>query len=345
MKKVLSLILAFTMAITLLSGCATKTAQPASNASGEKTAASGEKTKIVISEFRALGWLPVHVAYQNGYFAEEGLDVEFAVYGDGPVAFQGMHAGDSQFCLLSAEPVLRAYEEGLESVFVAAVQNTRLYAFVGSKDITDIKQLKGKSIFAGAPGSAPYSFVSNLLKNAGLDPKTDVTFVNMQYGASMAALSQGTIAASYMNVDNRLEFEKINGNVLVDTADVETRKEVFGSELFEGEIITTTKKFAKENPETVQKFVNAVVKGNKWIQEHSDKEAAELVAPLFEGTPVDTLAKKISIFRKAYSSDGMISKEGYAAVEKFAIGTGIIKNPIGYENIVDMTYVEKANQK
>lgn len=344
MKKILSILLTVTLLITLLSGCGSKNTDKPQNTSNEQTA-SGEKTKVVISEFRALGWLPAHVAYQNGYFEEEGLEVEFAVYGDGPVAFQGMHAGDSQFCLLSVEPVMRAYEEGLKSTFVAAVQNTRLYAFVGSKDITDVKQLKGKSIFAGAPGSAPYSFVSNILRNAGLKPESDVTFVNMQYGASMAALAQGTIAASYMNVDNRIEFEKINGNVLVDTINKETRKEVFGSELFEGEIITTTKKFAEENPETVQKFVNAIIKGSKWIQEHSDKEAAELVSPLFEGTPVDTLAKKISIFRQAYSPDGMISKEGYAAVEKFAMGTGIIKQQIGYENIVNMSFVEKANQK
>lgn len=336
MKKISGILLAVIMLVTLLPGCGGKKAnQPAVNE---------EKTKVIISEFRALGWLPAHVAYQNGYFSEEGLEVEFAVYGDGPVAFQGMHAGDSQFCLLSVEPVLRAYEEGLESTFIAAVQNTRLYAFVGSKNITDVKQLKGKTIFAGAPGSAPYSFVSNILKNAGLNPETDVTFVTMQYGASMAALAQGTIDASYMNVDNRIEFEKIDGNVLVDTKDMETRKQVFGSELFEGEIITTTKKFAQENPETVQKFVNAIVKGEKWIQEHSDEEAAELVAPLFEGTPVDTLAKKINIFKQAYSKDAMISKEGYASVEKFAIGTGIIKQPIGYENIVDMSFVEKANE-
>ncbi len=322
----------------LLAGCS-------STKMDQTTSTTAEKTKVVVSEFRALGWLPVHVAYQKGFFTEEGLELEFSVYGDGPVAFQGMHAGDSQFTLLSQEPVLRAYEEGLKSTYIAAVQNTRLYALVGNKEITDVKQLKGKSIFAGAPGSAPYSFVSSILEKAGLNPKTDVTFINMQYGASMAALAKGTIAASYMNVDNRIEFEKIDGNILADTAKIETRKEIFGSELFEGEIITCTKEFAEKNPETVQKFVNAVVRGNKWTQEHSDKEAAELVAPLFEGTPVEDLTNKISILRQAYSPDGTISKEGYEAVEKFAIGTGIIKQPIGYENIVDMTFVEKANKK
>lgn len=337
MKTLFKKLCVLTLVMTLLAGCSgTKTVETATK--------PAEKTKVVVSEFRALGWLPVHVAYQKGFFAEEGLDLEFAVYGDGPIAFQGMHAGDSQFCLLSQEPVLRAYEEGLKSTFIAAVQNTRLYAFVGNKEITDVKQLKGKSIFAGAPGSAPYSFVSSILEKAGLNPKTDVTFINMQYGASMAALAKGTIAASYMNVDNRIEFQKIDGNVLVDTANIETRKEVFGSELFEGEIITCTKEFAEKNPETVQKFVNAVVRGNKWIQEHSDRETAELAAPLFEGTPVEVLTKKISIFKQAYSPDGKISREGYEAVEKFVIGAGIIKQPIGYENIVDMNFVEKANK-
>lgn len=337
MKKLFKSLFIFTLIASLFTGCS-------NNKTEQSTTKSEEKTKVVVSEFRAIAWLPVHVAYEKGFFEEEGLDVEFAVYGDGPVAFQGMHAGDSQFCLLSAEPVLKAYEQGLESTFVAASEQSRLYAFVGSKDITDVKQLKGKKIFAGAPGSAPYSFVTNILKNTGLNPETDVTFVTMQYGASMVALSQGNIDASYMNVDNRIEFENIEGNVLVDTADLQTRKETFGSEKFEGEIITCTKAFAKENPETVQKFVNAVVKGEKWLKDHSDQEVAELVSPLYEGTPIDTLAKKINICKNLYSTDGMISKEGYAAVEKFAIDTGVIKQPIGYENIVDMTFVEKANQ-
>lgn len=337
MKKLLKTLLIFTLMAAILTGCS-------NNKTKDSTKKSEEKTKIVVSEFRGLAWLPVHVAYEKGLFSEEGLDVEFAVYGDGPIAFQGMHAGDSQFCLLSAEPVLKAYEEGLESTLIAASEQSRLYAFVGSKDITDVSQLKGKTVFAGAPGSAPYSFVMNILKNAGLNPETDVTFVNMQYGASMVALSQGTIDASYMNIDNRIEFENIEGNILVDTADLKARKETFGSELFEGEIITCTKKFAKENPETVQKFVNAVVKAEKWIEEHSTEEIAELASPLYEGTPVETLAKKIDISKKIYSTDGMISKDGYSSVEQFAIGTGVIKEPIGYENIVDMSFVEKANQ-
>ena len=305
---------------------------------------SEELTKITVSEFRGVKYAPVHVAYENGYFKDEGLDVEFAVYGDGPVAFQGMHAGDSQFCLLSIDPVFRAFDEGLESKLVAAVDTTRLYGFAGSKDITDISELKGKSIFAGAPGSAPYSFVWSLLENAGLNPKEDITFVQMDYGASIAALDRGTIDGSYMDHYNKRNFEEIGANILVDGENAETRKEIFGSDKFEASIITATKKFVDENPEVVQKFVNATVKGAKWVQDHSDKEVAEVLAPLYDGMPMETLIEKVKLSRIAYSPDCLISEEGYKAMENFSLKTGVLKKKIGYENIIDMSFVKKANK-
>lgn len=303
-----------------------------------------ELTEVKVSEFRGIAWAPVHIAYENGYFEDEGLDVEFIVYGDGPVAFQGMHAGDSEFCLLSIDPVLRAFDEGLESKLVAAVDTTRLYSFVGSKDITDLSQLKGKSVFAGAPGSAPYSFVWSLLEDAGLNPEDDIAFVQMDYGASLAALDEGTIDASYIDYVNRNKYKEIDANFLVDGGDVKTRKEVFGSDKFEASIITTTKKFADENPETVQKFINATIKGCEWLENNSDEDVAKLLSPLHDGMPMETLVERIELSRIAFSKDGYISEEGYEAMENFSMKTGVLKEKIGYENIVDMTFVEKAHE-
>ncbi len=339
-KKLISLFMLIIIAAAFVVGC---TKNETNDSTGDNTE-KNELTKVVVSEFRSTNYAPVHVAYLNGYFEEEGLNVEFAVYGDGPVAFQGMHAGDSQFCMLSIDPVLKAFDQGLESTVVAAVDTIRLYGFVGSKDITDLSQLKGKSIFAGAPGSAPYTFVWSILENAGLDPEKDVTFVQTQYGASISALNQGTIDASYMDNANRNRFKEIGANFLVDCADPETRKEIFGSDRYEASIITTTKKYAQENPEIIQKFVNATVRGCEWIQNHSDEEVAELLAPMYDGTPMETLIEQIQLTRIAYSPDGFITEEGYAAMEGFCLKAGIIENPVGYENIIDMSFVEKAKQ-
>ncbi len=341
-KKISTIVLACTLAMGMLAGCSNK-AETADEA--VSTQEKQELTKVVVSEFRGVNYGAVHIADAMGFFEKEGLDVEFAVYGDGPVAFQGMHAGDSQFCLLSIEPVFRAFEQGLESKVVGAFDTTRLYGFAGSKDITDIAQLKGKTVFAGAPGSAPYSFIWSILEEAGINPADDVTFAQMQYGATIAALEQGTIDACYMDNYNRNKFEAIGANILIDGADVETKKRVFGSEKFEGSIVTATKKFVEEDPETVQKFMNATLMGAKWIQDHNDEEVAEVLMPYHDGSTKEELVERISLTRMAYSPDLKISDEGYEAMENFSIKTGVLTEKVGYDNIIDMSFVNKAQEK
>jgi len=336
MKKFITMLLLLVMSAILLAGCGTKETEKDTVIE----TASNDLTKVVISEFRNLSWSAVYVAYQNGYFQEEGIAPEFALYKDGPIAFQGMHGGDSQFCLLSQEPVLKAEQEGLDSSIIYTVLDTRLYGFVGAKDVKSVKDLKGQAIFAGMPGSAPYSFVSAILAEAGLDPQKDVTFVNLDYSASMSALSQGNIKASYINIDNRVEIQDMDVNILVDTSNPTDAAKYLKADVFPGEIITATSEFAAKNPDTVQGFVNAVNKGTKWINEHSEGEVAKLIAPLFQGMEEDVLAKKIAILKSAITKTGFISEESQTAVENFCINNGVINAPIPYNQVIDMQFVD-----
>lgn len=332
-KKLLSLLLAIVVSVTGLVGCSNK-------GEGKK-----ELTKITISEFRNLSWVAAYIAKENGYFEEEGLDAEFALYDDGPIAFQGMHGGDSQFCLLSSEPVLKAQEEGLKSKFIYSVLDTRLYGFVTSPEIKDIKELKGKAIFAGMPGSAPYSFVSAILKEGGLDPEKDVTFVNMDYTASMPALEKGQIAASYIHVDNRVELQSMDVNYLVDTIRKDDAIKYLKSEVFPAEIVCTTEKFAEENPETVQAFVNAISKATEWMNENSGEEIAKVLAPYYEGMDQKVLAQKLDILKESITKTGFIGEEEEKAVQNFCMGNGVITKEIPYEEVVDMTFVNKYQEE
>ncbi len=330
-KKILSVLLVVALMLGMLSGCGTKKNEE------DQT----ELTKITISEFRNISWVAAYIAKENGYFEEEGLDAEFALYDDGPIAFQGMHGGDSQFCLLSSEPVLKAQQEGLMSKFIYCVLDTRLYGFVSDPDIKEVKDLKGKAVFAGMPGSAPYSFVSAILREGGLDPEKDVTFVNMDYSASMSALEKKQIAASYINVDNRIEVSKMNVNTLVDTVNPDDAAKYLKSEIFPAEIICTTEKFAKENPETVQAFVNAISKATEWLHEHTGKEIADVLAPYYEGIDNDIMAQKMDILKPSLTKTGFIGEEAEKAVQEFCIKNGVITEQIPYNEIVDMTFVNE----
>lgn len=335
-SRVTGLLLVIAMLILAIAGCGSKQSEAA-----ETAKKSDELTKITVSEFRGLGWAAVYVADAKGYYKEEGLDIDYALYDDGPVAFQGMHGGDSQFCLLSQEPVLKAQQEGLKSTIIYTVLDTRAYGFVSAPDIKDVKDLKGKTIFAGMQGSAPYSFVSAILKEAGLNPEKDVTFVNMDYSASMAALEQKQIQASYINTDNRVEIETMDVNILVDTARPDDAAKYLKSDVFPGEIICATTDYVKKNPETVQAFVNAISEATDWMNANTSEEIAKVIAPYFEGMTEDVLARKIEILKTSITKTGMIDEKPEKAVQDFCIGNGVISKQIPYKDIIDMTFVNK----
>lgn len=333
MKK-LFLLTALIVGITgvMFAGCKEKVA---SDKAGLK--------KIVVSEFRSEFWLPVYIAYQLGYFKEEGLDVEFVKYKDGPIAFQGMHAGDSQFCMLSSEPVLRAYDQGKVSKIILSTLKTKPYMFVTNKNIKSIKDLKGKVIFAGMPGSAPFSFVQALLVNAGLDPDRDVTWANMEYGASLGALEQGTVDGIYLRSTSKKEAQKMGATILVDMTDPAQHKKLYGSDRYESEIVTVTKDYAESNPEVIQKFVNAVIRAIIWQSKNNDESVAKMAAPLFEGVTID--AELISYLRPSMSEDGDMSVKGYNVMSEFCLKNKIISGMIPYEDIIDTSYVRRAFKK
>lgn len=335
--KYLRLILLVIVIVSLTIGCTNRTSQ---NRNKEGVEGEQKPEKIIISEMRGESWLPVYVAEMLGYFKDEGLDTEFVVYKDGPIAFQGMHAGDSQFCMLSTEPVLRAFDEGLESTIILPTVRSKQYMFATNSKITSLEELKGKAIFGGMPGSAPYSFVASALEEAGLTVN-DVEWINMEYGAALAALEQGTVSAAYFDGIYINELDKINANVLINTMDPEQHKSIYGTEFYESQMVTVTKQFADENPETVQKFVNAVMRAIKWQTEHTDKEIAEVAKPMFEGRD---MVEIISILRDSLTTDGNYSVEGYEAIERFCLDQGIISKPVGYEKIIDMTYVNNAKK-
>ncbi len=332
MRKITKFVVLMTLVLMLVA--CSSTGQAVETPANE----SGELEKIVVSEMRGASWMPVYSAEMLGYFEEEGLDVEFIVYKDGPIAFQGMHAGDSQFCMLSTEPVLRASEEGLKSTIILPTVKNKQYMFAISKDLESVSDLKGKAIFGGMPGSAPYSFVLSLLSDANVD-KNDVEWINMEYGAALAALDNGSVAGAYFDSIYMDKVNNIGGKVVIDTSNAEDHKRLYGTEFYESQMVVVTEEFAQSNPETVQKFVNAVVRAIDWQNKHTDEEIVALVQPMFEG---EDLSEIIGILRKSLTEDGNYSEEGYEAIEGFCLEQGILKESIGYENIIDMSFVKKA---
>jgi len=328
-------ILALMLAVVLLSSC---DRQPV------KEQQQTSLKKIVVAEAtRGETWLPVYLAQELGYFKEQGLDVQFVTYKDGPLALMGLLAGEAQFCIIGFEPVLQAFEKGKETKVILTTTYNQPYMFATRKGIDKMSDLKGKVIFAGMAGSAPYYFARTVLKSEGLNPDQDVTFASMEYGAEVAALGKGDIDGSYVRATKAPEFLATGANILVDATDPAQHTKIYGTDRYEAMVVQVTNDYIKNNPENVQSFANAVYKAMVWQTRHPDEEVAKKVAPLFPGRNID--GKLINTLRRSLSPDGSFTEKGYNTVVQFCKDAGIITKPVPFEVVIDKTFMEKAKKE
>lgn len=298
-------------------------------------------TKVVFAECaRSEGWVPVYLAQTLGFFQEEGLDPEFITYKDGPLALMGLLNGDAEFCIIGFEPVLMAHEKGQSSKVILTTLDSQPYTFVSRPELKSAADFKGKVVFAGMPGSAPYFFVKTILRNAGVNPDKDVTFASLEYGAELVAMNRGQIDGAYVRATRFKQIEEAGGRILLDATDPAKHKEVYGSEKYEAMNVQVRDDYIKEHPEQVQAFANAVYKGMLWQAAHTDKEVADAIAPMFPGRNID--AGLISVLRKCFSADGQFTKAGYDAVINFCLANGVLKKAIPMDDAVDQTFMKKA---
>ena len=298
-------------------------------------------TKLVLAEAtRSEGWLPVYLAKELGYFKAEGLDPEFVTYKDGPLALMGLLNGDAQFCIIGFEPVLMAFEKGQSSKVILTTLNSQPYTFVTSPGITNLKDLKGKIVFGGMPGSAPYFFVKTALKNEGLNPDKDVAFANLEYGAELVAIGKGQIDGAYVRATRYPQIKEAGAHILVDATDPVQHKKIYGSERYEAMVVQVTDNYVKEHPEIIQAFSNAVYKAMQWQNTNSDEEVAQALSPSFPGRNID--APMIRVLRKCLSQDGRFSEEGYRSVVDFCLANGVIKKDVSMAEAIDQSFIKKA---
>ena len=161
MKKVVLLML--TLALALM-GCAS------SNSTNE--AGALRHIKLPMGYIPNIQYAPFYVAIDKGYFAEEGIEIEFdySFETDG-VALTG--AGELPFAVASGEQVLLARSQGLPVVYAFAWYQEFPISVISAPEL-NIKEpadLRGKKI--GLPGlfGANYIGLEALLFEGGVDPK------------------------------------------------------------------------------------------------------------------------------------------------------------------------------
>jgi len=204
------------------------------------------------------------VARDAGLFQKYGIDPRLVLFEAGSLLAQAMLSGDVKMSISSGPAAIAARSQGADTIIVAACVNTLPYSIVAAKGITQWAQLKGKKIAISRLGSGTDTAIRLVLKKYGLDPAKDVNIVQLGTQPSrLQALSAGVIDATIISPPLDIAAKTQGYQILVNIAELGIP--------YPQQVIETTDRFIRENPQTVKNFLKGFIEGVRYAATYKDE--------------------------------------------------------------------------
>jgi NitT/TauT family transport system substrate-binding protein len=278
---------------------------------------------------------PVWMAKEAGIFSKNGLDVQLVFFKGSTTAVMALISRETPISQVTGPPIVNAGLRGADSVFVAGGAVIIDYWLMSRPEVKTAEQLKGGSVAVSTFGGQA-DFVSRIaLKKLGLTPAKDVAMVQIGVAADrLTALETGKVRGALLNSPDSFIGEKKG---LFTLAYVSLPSQSTG--------VATTRRFIRENPDLVRKYVKSQIDAVHRIK--TDRETGQRVLVKYLG-PMDK-----QILERTYddiSSDQKLPPKQYPTLE----GLKNIIDPLAEtdakakaakpEDFVDISFIRELDQ-
>lgn len=233
---------------------------------------------IVVPNPSAINNFPLHVAIGEGYFKEQGLDVTVEAVNGSASVLQSLAAGQAQIGNPGPGPLLGARARGEDVVFIYNQFPKSIFGLVVKEEsaVTAPADLKGTTVGVGTADGAEVGFSRAILSEAGLAEGTDYQFLAVGDG--------GTAAVAFLNDEVQSYAAAISDAAIIRSRGIPLREitpEKFLS--FFGNGWAVTRNYLKENPDVIEGFGKALMKGTKFGLDPANKD--KVLAHTAAGNP------------------------------------------------------------
>lgn len=137
-------------------------------------------------------YAPWIAARDLGFFAEEGLDVQFLNTAGSLIAIQQVASSQAEFALSPNDGLIAIRARGTPVRYFYNWQTHVIFSVAVPADspIRGVADLKGKQIGVQGMGSAAVPYAKAVVRSAGLDPASDVTLIAVGIAAQAATVLQ-----------------------------------------------------------------------------------------------------------------------------------------------------------
>ena len=323
------------------------TALPMGVFAAKKDSTEEKLTKVTLNEVaHSIFYAPQYVAIEEGYFKDEGLDLTLVTGFGADKTMTAVISGEADIGFMGAEASVYAYQEGATDAVVNFAQLTQRAGnfLVAREGMPDFKweDLKDKKVLGGRKGGMPEMVFEYILRKNGLDPQKDLTIdQSIDFGYTAAAFTGDTSADFTVEFEpSATALEKEGAGYVVASLGVDSGYVPYTS-------YSAKTSYMEKNPEIIQKFTNALQKGMEYVQSHTPEEIAEVIAPQFAETDLDTVTAivKRDYDQATWKSNLIFEKESFELLEDILEDSGELSERVSYENLITTKYAQEAAEK
>jgi len=324
-------LLAAALIAALLAGCG-------GGSKGAEKVRLGEVT-------RSLFYAPLYVALSQGFFAEEGLEVDLQTTAGGDKTMTALLSNAIDIALVGSETSIYVYQQGADDPVINFAQLTQtdgtFLVAREKKDDFDWEDLKGSVFLGQRKGGMPQMAGEFTLRKHGIDPHRDLELIqNVEFANIPAAFASGTGEYVQLFEPQASIFEKEGKGYVIASFGVESGRLPYT-------VFMAKKSYIDKNRGVIQKFTNAITKAQLWVEDHPAGEIADAVLEFFEGTDRDIAVSVIGRYKsqQSYAVGGVIDEAEWNNLLDVMTQAGEIAERTPLEAIVDNSFAEKALER
>lgn len=336
-KNALMALLSLTMLFSvLLNGCG-------------KTNTNENMQKVVLNEVaHSIFYAPMYIAIEEGYFEEEGIDLELVTGYGADKTMTALLSGEADIGFMGSEASIYTYLQGAEDYAVNFAQLTQRAGnfLVSRKPIEDFdwSMLKDTYVLGGRKGGMPQMVFEYILKKNSINPDTDLTIdTSIDFGSTAAAFSgakEGDVGYAEFTVEfepHATALEQQGIGYIVASLGTDSGYVPYTA-------FCARKSYLAENKDTLLHFTKALQKGMDYVNSHNPEEIANVIKEQFPETNIETITTIVARYHEqnTWNTDLIFSEDSFMLLENILMEAGELDDYVPYQDLVDTKFASEV---
>ena len=299
--------------------------------------------KLKVSEVtRSVFYAPQYSAISNGFFKNHGIEIDLSTAQGADNVMTAVLSNQVDIGFAGPEASIYVYNEGKEDYTQVFAQLTkRDGSFLIARNKTDNfswQDLRGKTVIPGRKGGVPYMTLEYVLKQNGLNPKTDLKLDDsIKFDLMAGAFSSGTADYVTLFEPTASNTEKQGKGYIVASVG-EASGEIPYTAYF------TKKSYIEKNSDIIQNFTDAIYEGQIWVKKHSSEEIAKSIQEFFPDTDLNSLKSSVESYKKidAWNETPILKETSFNKLQEVIKSAGELEKEVPYDKIINNNFAEKS---